>query len=197
MSIYYDLFLEGLVEGEWRCLSPSFVDADGNYKVAPILSGQSAMGEMLRDIDCWHGLPDGLSAQIVNVLWKKTNSAGEKTEEIDESCVEWFPLSDIKADPARFEHEAYISRETANAFELNEIYEIWEWITPEEYGSLPADEKRAYTYYRWTQPFGTYDLKCRIKTMSSELATMYEEEILIHEKGYPHVESMRIVVRYG
>ena len=197
MSIYYDLFLEGMVGGEWRCLSPSFVDANGNYRVAPILSGQSAVRELLMDIGCWHSIPKGLSPQILNVLWKKTNSRGEKTDDIDEHYVQWFPLSDIRSDPARFEHEAYVTREAANAFELNEIDEIWKWLTPEEYGSLPVNEKQAYTYYRWTEPFGTYDLKCRIKTMSSELATMYNEAILIHEEGYPHIESMRIVVRYG
>lgn len=197
MSTYYDLFLEGVVGGEWRCLSPSFVDADGNYKTVPILSGQSSVGELLRDIGCWHSIPDGLSAQIANALWKKTDFAGEKTDDIDERLVQWFPLDNIRSDPSRFEHEAYVTRETANAFELHEVDEIWEWLTPEEYGALPANEKRAYTYYRWTQPFGTYDLKCRVKRMSCELATMYEEAILIHEKGYPRVESMRIIVRYG
>lgn len=197
MSIYYDLFLEGMVGGEWRCLSPSFADAGGNYKAAPILSGQSPVGELLSDIGCWHSIPDGVSAQVTKALWKKVGPEGEETDDIDERFVQWFPLSDIRADPARFEHEAYVAREAANAFELKEVEEIWEWLTPEEYGSLPGNEKQAYTYYRWTQPFGTYDLKCRLKTMSSELATMYEEAILMQEEGHPRVGSMRVVVRYG
>ena len=146
MSIYYDLFLEGLVRGEWRCLSPSFLGSNGNYKVTPILSGQSPVGELLRDICCWQSLPERLSTQVANALWKKTDSEGKKTDDIDERFVQWFPLSDIKSDPARFEHEAYVSREAANAFELGEIDEIWGWLTPEEYGSLLANEKQAYTW---------------------------------------------------
>ena len=131
------------------------------------------------------------------MLWKREDPEGVKTDAIDERFVQWFPLSDIRCDPARFEHEAYVSREAANAFEIGELDEIWEWITPVEYGALPANEKQAYIYYRWTQPFGVYDLKCRVKALSSELASIYEETVLLHEKGHQRVGEMRVVVRYG
>ena len=197
MGIYYDLFLEGRVENEWRCLSPSFINVNGDWKVAPILSGQSAIGAMLQDIGCWHSMPDDLSEQVKRVLWKKEDSEGKKTNEIDERYVQWFPLSDVECDPSRFEHEAYVTRESANAFDLGELEEIWNWLTPEEYGALPANEKQAYVYYRWTQPYGIYDFKCRLKTLASELALMYEESILLHEEGYRHVGEKRIIVRFG
>lgn len=61
-------------------------------------------------------------------------------EEADANTM-WFYLSSVQVNPARFEHEACVTREDMNAFELGKIHEIVEWLTPEEYGNLSADEK--------------------------------------------------------
>ena len=155
------------------------------------------MGGMLNSIGTWSGLPDGISETVGKALWKERDDAGKETDVIDSRFVQWFPLDDLKCDPARFEHEAYVARESMNAFEIGEQEEIWGWLTPEEYGALPAEEKRAYAFYRWTNPFGEYGMKCRLQRISAELANMYQDTVLIHEDGYPQVAEMRIVVRLG
>lgn len=197
MGIYYDLYLEGRVKDTWRCLSPFLATPDGSFALAPLMSGKSSIGLMLDDVDCWHSCPNDLSKEVRRVLWKRQDEHGEKTDEIDDRCIEWFSLSDLTCDPARFEHEAYVPRESMNSFEIGEVDDIYWWLTPQEYGELPPEEKQGYTFYRWTEPYGIYDLKCRLKQLAEELRGMYCDTVLLYEKGYPKVSEMRIIVRFG
>lgn len=198
MSIWYDFYLEGEVNGEWRAIGPFMKRKDGSVNLVSFASGQSSMEWMLNDIDYWYGMPKGISNEVMKELAGRDVVVDDLADEdyhIFYERTRWFPLSCVRADPARFEHEAYVGRESMNKFELGDIEEICDWITPEEYAALPTDERRAYTYFRWTDPGGSYDMRCRLKALARELIHIYEASVLLHEDDADEVSSARVVVR--
>lgn len=197
MSTWYDLYLEGEVNGEWRAIGPFMKRKDGSVNLVPFVSGQSPVEWMLNDIDCWHGMPKGVSDEVAKLV-DYGGAEGALTNDDFHMFYErtrWFPLSCVRVDPARFEHEAYVGRESMNKFELGDIEEICDWITPEEYADLPADERRAYTYFRWTDPGGSYDMRCKLKALAWELIHIYEASVLLYEDDADEVSSARVIVR--
>lgn len=196
MSTWYDFYLEGEVNGEWRAIGPFMKQRDGSVDLVPFASGQSSMEWMLDDIDSWYGMPKGVSDEVMEHVGCN-ETAGVHADDPRIFCerTRWFPLSCVRVDPTRFEHEAYVGRESMNRFELGDIEEICDWITPEEYASLPADERRAYTYFRWTDPGGSYDMRCRLKALARELIHIYEDSVLLHERDADVVSSARVIVR--
>lgn len=197
MGIYYEIYLEGKINGEWRCIDPFLKTASGELKHACIMEGKSMVGMMVDDIGYWQGIPQGVSKEVLDVLPHKYSETFEPTDELDPSRVRWFEISDVRADPARFEHEAYVGREAMNLFELGEIEEIEHWLTPEEYGSLPSDEKRGYTFFRWNDAWGSYRMKCELKEAASFLMEAYRSNVLISEPNYPEIDKVRCIVAYG
>lgn len=202
MSIWYDLYLEGCVDGEWRAIGPYLKKADGTVHLATIDEGQSVVGAMLESVNCHWGVPDDISDDVLTELLSCESTFSDYYDEaetisIEEAHAKWFCLSDIQVDPARFEYEAYVAREDMRAFERGEIQEIEEWFTPEEYGSLPDDRKRFYTYFRWTEPYGSYNGLCRLKALAQGLLGIYRDNVLRFEKGRKEITAARIIVSIG
>lgn len=168
MSVYHDIYLEGLVDGVWTALGPWFKADDGTFNIAPVMSGQSGLGMMVSDLGCWYGAPADISADVLSRAVYVDGSG----EECKLTC-RWFELSDLgDIDPSRYEHEGYAPCGEVSAFERGDAEDIWDWLSPREYGALPADEKQAYTYYRWSEPCGVYDLKCELKRRCVAVADM-------------------------
>lgn len=203
MSIYYDLYLEGLVEDKWIALGPWFQGQEGGFYLGPVMTGQSYVGSMLRDLSYCSGTPSDVSPEVRDMLLFADCDPFFNEDENDpvevESCLRlarWFPLSVLgNIDPARFEHEAYVPRNLVHAFERGDFEEIDDWISPEEYGGLPADEKKTYTYYRWTDPWGTYGAKVELKQRCNMIAGMFNDCKIDGE--YRRPDALRILVRMG
>ena len=177
MSVEYDLYLEGLIEGEWAALGPWFKGRDSSFHLGPVMSGQSSVRMMLQDLPCIWGAPSDISPDVrEKLVCAGCTVSGNTTTDLCFEQAQWFSLSALdKIDPARFEHEAYVPRDLVHAFERGDCDEICDWLAPGEYGSLPADEKEAYTYYRWTEPWGAYALKVELKQHCEAITDMFRD----------------------
>lgn len=55
-----------------------------------------------------------------------------------------------------YKYEGYVRKRTVADFEINEIEEIDNLLTYDEYQSLSDKQKRAYQFYRWDEPYDEY-----------------------------------------
>ena len=55
-----------------------------------------------------------------------------------------------------YKYEGYVRKRMVADFEIDEIEEIDNWLTYEEYRALSDKQKRAYQFYRWDEPYDEY-----------------------------------------
>lgn len=171
MSICYDIYLEGLVDGKWKALGPWCRTLAGFCLISPIMSGCSAVRAMLDCIECSWGPLEDLSGDVVGEITYYDSDGKEHKRD-----SWWFDYSALsRIDPARFEFEGYVPRQQVAEFERGDADCISDWVGPMEYAALPAAEKQGFTYYRWTEPGGTYDLRVKLKQRADMVRDMYCE----------------------
>jgi len=169
MSTHYYVYAEVKVGDRWYSLNPTMKKPDGSFSVRPIYDSCSAFFEIYNDLEeklVFRGIPDDMSPELRSLYH----------EDLDEKCEGWFSETTwrhvyeqsvfcvkysntvgrkiIKDRPHKY--EGYVNKRTAADFETGEIEEIYEWLTPDEYKSLPEAEKKKYRYYEWDEPYDEY-----------------------------------------
>ena len=76
MSIYYEVYLEALIDNNWRCISPQFPTFPENQKntekrgkFAPIYSNGSSFRTVINSVDNWTANYDVISKDLLNDLF--------------------------------------------------------------------------------------------------------------------------------
>ncbi len=164
MSVYYSIYAEVRVGNQWYNISPLMRKSDGEVKAQPILSGQSWMKEAideLEDASFMLGRPTDISAELKNIFSHEDDEVAENFSR-NITYKQYYNQtlfvvnygkavkSRIKADkPTRY--QGYVDKHCLAAFELGEVEYIANWVHPNEYAKLSADEKKEYTYYEWNE----------------------------------------------
>ena len=156
MSVYYGLFLEGMLEGRWVCLDSFVKKPDGEMVHRPLTSGYSVIRELLNDIGY-----SAIGLETLSPEVRKQFGELDVNTMYGPSCY-CFDPEEIRVPEGKYEYERYVLREDMNAFENETLDDIEHWLTEAEYGALDAEEKRMYTFYRWDSPGSTFAIKRRL-----------------------------------
>lgn len=189
MSVYYDLYLEGMFEGRWICLDRFAKKPDGQMVHCPLMTGQSIIRELLDDIDCWDIDLETLSPDV------RERFEGAVEESWFRPACRSFDLEAIRVPLGKHEYERYVHKEDLNAFENQELDSIDYWLTEAEYAALDAEERRLYTYHRWDSPWGTFAVKRRLMERVKDAVDCYNREVMLLENRPNRIERIRIIVR--
>lgn len=184
MSVCYDLFLEGEVDGRWVCLDGFVKAPDGRLVHRPVMSGQSVVGEMLEEAGCSPLDPEDLSPEV------RERFDGFGGSSFGPGCLAFDP-ENARVPAGRYEYERYVPREAMNAYENGDPDAIVHWLTEAEYAALDGDEKLMYSFFRWDDPWGTFSLKRRLTERVDEAVRFYDREVLSGGSG--RIGAVRIV----
>ena len=99
-------------------------------------------------------------------------------ENLDELCSDWSPemtwrrVYDSSVFCVKYantvgkrvildkphKYEGYVNKRRIADFEAHEIETIYDWLTYDEYMSLPEKEKKLHRYYQWDEPYDEYSI---------------------------------------
>ena len=135
MSIYYEVYLEALIDNKWRCISPQFPtsaasqkDSEKRGKFAPIYSNGSSFRTVLNSVNNWAADYDVISQDLLNDLFTEEEIKEFKNEEagffsirpvfrIIDSRVLCEMIEDAKK---KTDRTGYVTREEANIIDKGE-----------------------------------------------------------------------------
>ena len=194
MSTYYFVYAEVNVDGKWYNLSPYYRNRDGEYKTHPIFWMQSDFSEVyyeLRQRSSGCGVPDDMSDGLREMFRQNLDetyddSFGKMTWR-DYYSQTLFHVNfangftDRVKKKREFKYEGYVLKKAKADFENDDVDEIDDWLTEEEYQELPPEEKRRWIWFRWNDPYGTNDiyneLIHKIRVLCSLFQDAYEDEM--------------------
>jgi len=169
MSTHYYVYAEIKVNNKWYNFNPTMKKFDGTFVIQPIYDARSSFYEicmLLEEKMIGVGIPDDMSSELRSLFH----------DDLDDKCDEWFSEMKwrkyyeqsvfyvrysntigeriIKDKPHKF--EGYVRKRLIADFEANEIEEIGDWLTHEEYMALSEKEKMKYRFYQWDEPYDEY-----------------------------------------
>lgn len=154
MSTSYFLYTEAYIDNKWVCINPGF-DKEGKRRLAMTYEsgsrsyfGQTAdkieeIGERLRFEDLSAELQARYETcrddEFVRILSAEVN--------IMRGCL---PPGQAH------EHHGIVLKDSVFAYESDDVEDLYESITPEEYAKLDDVGKQFYQYYEWDDPMGWF-----------------------------------------
>ena len=184
MSVYYELYLEGWLDGKWICMDSFMRGPDGQLVHRPLLSGQSIVRELLHEVDAAMLELESLSPEV-------RGQFGDPDERFGPRCY-FFEPEVARIPREKYEYERYVYREDMNAFENGDLESIGYWLTEAEYAALSEEERRAYTFFRWDDPWSTFAIKRRLTERVKDAVNYYNFKVLPYGTK---IERTRIIVR--
>ena len=209
MSTYYEIYAEAKYKDKWYSINPIVKKADGTYKIKEVFWAQSGFRQMYYDLEAEavdRGIPDDLSPEVRAMFHENlddiVDSWGYKSTYREEynRTVLIVPYSKLKPNIVRdrpYKHMGYVYRELIPCFEVDEIEDIENWLTIDEYKALPDDEKKDYAYYEWNNRCDDYDYKRNIVSKISFLTNLFSSGDSVEEQcGWIDVEDsdIRLIV---
>ena len=154
MSTYYTYYTEAKVNGEMKWIDPVYPDKDGKNRKICSIWGQSWMGETANKLEELgrRATKEILSRELGNYLYKHYNPDAEDPWERYEPIVyllDYAKIKELLLKNGGYEHHAYVTHDYAAKWRTDEIADIYEWLSPQEYHKLSDEEKRAYEYLEW------------------------------------------------
>lgn len=187
MSTAYYVYAEIKIGNEWKNLNPIIRDADGDYRLIPIYTGNSSFYDVFLDLESnllSRGLPDDLSLEVRSQFHTDLD---EKTDFWMRDCtwreyysqcvfsVSYRPyITDKIIRNRQFKFEGYVTKRTIAAFEAHDIECIPEWISDAEYKALSEKSRRQYSFYQWNEYGDDYEIYSTIIRRIETLLYAYD-----------------------
>ena len=187
MSTAYYVYAEIKIGNEWKNLNPIIRDADGDYRLIPIYTGNSSFYDVFLDLESnllSRGLPDDLSLEVRSQFHTDLD---EKTDFWTRDCtwreyysqcvfsVSYRPfITDKIIRNRQFKFEGYVTKRTIAAFEAHDIECIPEWISDAEYKALSEKIRRQYSFYQWNEYGDDYEIYSTIVRRIETLLYAYD-----------------------
>ena len=188
MGIHRSFYIEGLVDGKWKCVCPRYKRKDGTFGFHEIIEGKS----FLQDI-C-----DDFCDTPVVVGEDLKNTSGY-------SNGNFYSLNMEKAQRfvfSRFnENEGYVEKRVLKDFQFNACkfgsdYGIHEWLSVDEFRALDKDSQKAYVYFEWTNRYDSLNILKGIFVIAEKFKELYENELYaLSDSNNP--TDYRIIVGIG
>ncbi len=187
MSTAYYVYAEIKIGNEWKNLNPIIRDADGDYRLIPIYTGNSSFYDVFLDLESnllSRGLPEDLSLEVRSQFHTDLD---EKTDFWMRDCtwreyysqcvfsVSYRPyITDKIIRNRQFKFEGYVTKRTIAAFEAHDIECIPEWLSDAEYKALSEKSRRQYSFYQWNEYGDDYEIYSTIVRRVETLLYAYD-----------------------
>ena len=187
MSTTYYVYAEIKVGNDWKNLNPIIKDADGDYRLIPIYTGNSSFYDVFLDLESnllSRGLPEDLSLEVRSQFHTDLD---EKTDFWMRDCtwreyysqcvfsVSYRPyITDKIIRNRQFKFEGYVTKRTIAAFEAHDIECIPEWLSDAEYKALSEKSRRQYSFYQWNEYGDDYEIYSTIVRRIETLLYAYD-----------------------
>lgn len=196
MSVYFDVFAEINIKGEWHSLGPFVRKRDGSFELAPLYWAQSRfrpVDDELRGYAMAWGLPDGASEELLRQFhdpheelagWGGIATYGDCYAQ----CV--YSVDFDKAIASRvvrdrpFKYCGYVPKHVIASFECGEVESIEYWYTKEEYDAFAKDERREYAYFEWNNVDDEYGIYSEIKQKVDYLKEWFIDKLSHSDSGF-------------
>ena len=197
MGIDYTIYTEAYIKDRWYNIDSYVLAPSGKFLFAPLLDGRSFVREFLYNMSDAGGLyfPELAEATQKYLL------DGTKEEYRDDLLKKRFEVYDyyteIKPKFVReYQYEYYAPRFSVASFETGEIEEICDWLTRESYEELPADGKKDYVFFKWTEPDSWYNTLSKvINRVEMRLADYRSEVSFGDERFYEYLYDKTVPIR--
>lgn len=187
MSTAYYVYAEIKIGNEWKNLNPIIRDADGDYRLIPIYTGNSSFYDVFLDLESnllSRGLPEDLSLEVRSQFHTDLD---EKTDFWMRDCtwreyysqcvfsVSYRPyITDKIIRNRQFKFEGYVTKRTIAAFEAHDIECVPEWLSDAEYKALSEKSRRQYSFYQWNEYGDDYEIYSTIVRRIDTLLYAYD-----------------------
>jgi len=171
MGTYYDIYTEVQLNGAWLNIDCRIMRLDGKIRIAPILSGQSWVWEMLQMLSSdTYCIPyDKLSDGTKSVFNEPGETYADSFEVVDFQTA----IKDkIKFSPSR---RGYVHHSHIAMFQTGEIDNIEAFLTPVDFAELDKAEQREYSYYEWDDRDGWYEAFKKIESRVNFLVSSFND----------------------
>lgn len=188
MSTYYFVFAEVNVDGKWYNLSPYYKNKAGEFKTHPIFWMQSDFYEVYEDLRGFSqgcGIPDDMSESLrahfhQNLDEQYDNLFGKMSwRDYYSQTVFRVNFANALVDAAKkkkeFKYEGYVSKKDKADYENDDINEIYDWLTKEEYDELSPEEKRRWIWFRWNDPYGKNEIYSELVSKIRTLCSLFQD----------------------
>lgn len=184
MSIYIKGFTEAKTDGKWRCIDFFQEKADGSMQYVNCISGCSTEKHIL-DWNCnpyaLNCPPDDLSEGVRTACTSRTGVLCG-TDPSKDGCY-WYEISGYwfkNADLSIPEYCGFFPRQKLGDYlrnpEENNL-DTDSVLSVEEYRKLPPEEKQAYQYYEYDEPFGELQTLRRFKDAVQSRIEAYNRDM--------------------
>lgn len=208
MGVTYSFYAEIKVKDKWYSLNPIIKDVMGNAKSRPILEGRSWLHDAVDELYESRrsvGVPEDASEEVLSHfhtplddeygnMWGKVTYRQYYQSSVYELSYLDHIASRIKKDrPYKF--RGYVRKRAIANFEVGEIEEISNWLTPEEYEKTSAKEKKYYAWYEWNEPDDEYGVFYALYSRVESLCEWFWQFGFPYESGLSQYDISRGDIR--
>lgn len=180
MSVDITGYTEALINGEWHCIDFYQYDSKGKLHLIPSIQGRSLVSYALEEeckMDYINRPPDTVSDAVRRECSTETGVLLGPTE--GEGLCSWSVVPGkwfLKANLALPESCGFFTRDALSWYlsnpEENRL-DTDDMLSVEEYRELSEEEKKAYQYYEYTDPYG-----------SRQILRSFKEAVLARVRAY-------------
>ena len=189
MSVDRVFYTEAKINGEWRWIDPKYPNKNGEEKRGCAVWGKSWLAETAdyaRDVGKGLG-EDEISKELADVIFANSENWGMWHPDVFELPYDYIVAQLLKV--GDFEHYGFVSKETISRFKIDEIDDIYEWLSADDYTKLSAEAQKAYRYFEWDSVDGwVQGFKVLKQIMEVRLRDIKEADYSIR------IEKLRFVV---
>lgn len=156
MSSHYFLYTEIKHNGKWYCLNKEMPRIKDNTTSLACTYYSGSRSYFHEAADKLEELNDGLNLDDASDVIKEKYGKYKDDKFISKYAVDFESIKSVMPKNMKHEYHGFVKKDTIFRYESNDIEEIYESITPEEYSKLDEKAKQAYEYYEWDDPMGWF-----------------------------------------
>ena len=197
MGIDYTIYTEAYIKDRWYNIDSYVLAPSGKFLLAPLLDGRSFVREFLDNMSDAGTLAFSELAETTQKYLLDQTEEEYREDLLKEKFEVYDYYTEIKPKYVReYQYEYYAPRYEVVAFETGENEEINEWLTRESFEELPAEEKKEYVFFKWTEPYGWYSTLSKVINRVETRLADYSSEVSFGDEGfYEYLNDKTVPVR--
>ena len=191
MGLVYTCYAEAKIDGQWHGIDLYARDEEGQLKPVPLVSGKSVIGSMIE----WLGKDVPISRDELAPetredhpwLFEHDTSWGTHVRQIPGGM-----LAPRHNDYPEF--GAFVAKDQMYTYLGGSRLDIDDWLTPEDFRSLPEDVRSGYQWFEWTPKYGDKYWFNRLADALETRIDVYNEEHFTDTDDALTVDRCRVIL---
>ena len=156
MGVHHTFYSEVKFNGEWQWLDPLLPQAyNKEQQKSSAIWGKSWLWNTSEKAQVV-GRPlerEDLSKELAAYVFR----GSEHWDPLYRPCITELPFGEINEllkNCGGHEHYGFVPKETIAMWETNALFDIYEWLSADEFRKLSKEAQKAYRYYEWDSTDG-------------------------------------------